>query len=416
MMDELISTLGSLDRVKVPSRSDVLHYRDHRKKSREVANEMGVRYLIEGGVRKAGEKIRINASLTDTLHGEQLWTNKFDGTFEDVFEFQESVSKHITEALKLQLTPQEASRIEARTTQNAEAYGLYLKGRHEQYYVTKESYERALAYHEQAAALDPRFEQAHIGIASVCCVYYREYSKDPAWLKRAEASVTNAEANAGETSRTLYIRGMIEWLKGNDEAAIAILTRSAELNPKNHNTFNVLGTVHIESGDYARAAEAFQNVIELEPNTLSYFNLLAALSASDESERLLLTAQTALPVFERYLQREPGDINALVEQGTVLHWAGRDTEAGLMADRLFDRDDLSGQTLYQLGTLYEQLGKPKLYLTLIRKAIEHGYREIEGMRNATFETEESKLFEPEFKVILKELEAIIEREASSPVE
>jgi len=122
--------------------------------------------------------------------------------------------KSITQALKLELAPKEIEEMEARPTENAEAYELYLKGRHEQYYLTKESYLRALDLYEQAAALDPKFARAQINIASVCCFYYREYSKDPKWLKRAEASLAKAEAIAGETSRTLYIRGMIEWLSG----------------------------------------------------------------------------------------------------------------------------------------------------------------------------------------------------------
>ncbi|MFI5202647.1 MAG: TIR domain-containing protein, partial [Candidatus Kapaibacterium sp.] len=162
VMDELISTLGSLDRMKVPSRSDVLHYRKHHKKSREIARELGVRYLIEGAVRKGGDKIRINASLTDTQPGEQLWASKFDGSFDDVFAFQESVAINITAALKLQLSPQEKEKVEDHGTDNAEAYELYLKGGHEQSYVTKESYLRALNLYEQAVALDPKFERAYI--------------------------------------------------------------------------------------------------------------------------------------------------------------------------------------------------------------------------------------------------------------
>ncbi len=412
MMDELIGTLGRIDKVKVPSRSDVLHYREHKKKSWEIANELGVRHLIEGAVRKAGERIRVNVTLIDTRTIEQLWGNQFDGTFDDVFAFQESVAKNVTEALKLHLTPQEKQQIETRPTQNAEAYQLYLKGKHEQYYVSKESYERALEFHEQAAALDPMFTKPHIGIASVCCAYYREYSKDPKWLKRAEASLAKAEAVTGETSMSLYIRGMIEWLKGDDDRAIVTLTRSSELDPKSYNPLNILGIIQLENSNYPAAIEALQKVADLVENTMSCFNLLAALSSSEETERLVQTAQKALPVFERYLLREPKDLNATIEKGFILQWAGRDAEASEIADLLFDRDDLSGQTLYQLGSLYNQLGKPELNLTLLRKAIKHGYREIEGMRNATFESKDSML-ESEFKSILNELEELIEREAAT---
>ncbi len=409
MMDELISTLGGIERVRIPSRSDVLHYRDNRKKSREIARELGVRYLIEGAVRKAGERIRINASLIDSRHSEQLWANQFDGSFEDVFAFQESVSKSITQALKLQLAPKEIEQMETRPTQNVEAYELFLKGRHEQYYLTKESYLRALELYELAAALDPAFERAHINIASVCCFYYREYSKNPKWLKRAEASLANAEAVSGETSRTLYIRGMIEWLKGDDEAATATLTSSAELDPKNYNAFNVLGAIHLENGNRPAAIEAFLRATEIEESTMGYFNLLNALSGSEMEERQLYLAQKAIPVFDRYLLREPEDRSAMVSRAFVLLWAGKREEATEAADQLFALEDLGGYALYTLGCLYDNLGKPQLYITLLRKAIDHGYREIDQTRKYVFVTKDSQC-ERELNTHIRELEDLAEQE------
>lgn len=413
MMDELIGTLGHLELVKVPSRSDVLHYREHRAKSRVIARELGVRYLVEGAVRKAGERIRINATLTDSRQGEQLWGNQFDGTFEDVFNFQESVARQVTEALKLHLTPKDAEHIEARVTQNVEAYELFLKGRHEQYYYSKESFIRALDLYEKAAAIDPKFERAYVGIASICCVYYREYSKDLKWLQRAESSLAKAEQIAGETSRTLYIRGMIEWMKGGIQQAIDFLNRSVVLDPTYPNTLNVLGAIHMANGDFVDAAMAFQRVTDLGEDTMAYFNLLGALDNCGDSEsvRLRNLAQKALPVFERYLLREPGDSNAAVSKGFVLHWAGRNAEAMEMADQLFSADNLGGQVKYRLGTLYQILGKPQLYLALLREAIGSGYRELEQTRQF-FETENPAL-KREFQTIITELEETIEREKSS---
>ncbi len=411
MMDELIGTLGQLDLVKVPSRSDVLHYRDRRAKSREIARELGVRYLIEGAVRKAGERIRINATLTDSRQNEQLWGNQFNGIINDVFEFQESVAKQITDALQLKLTPKEAEVIESRSTQNVEAYELFLKGRHEQYYYTKKSYLRALDLYEQAATLDPQFERAYIGIASISCVYYREFSKNPQWLQRADDSVAKAEVIAGETSKTLYIRGMIEWLRGDTEHAIATLNRSVAIDPNYPNPFNVLGAIHLENENFSEAATAFQQVTELSENAMDYFNLLAALDGSGETEKLSQVAQKAIPVLERYLLREPDDVNAIVTKGFVLHWAGRNAEAGEIADRLFDQIDLGAQVQSRLGSLYQTLGKPELYLCLLREAIKNGYRGIEQTRK-TFETEDPALAR-EFQAIISELEELIEREKSS---
>ena len=413
MMDELISTLGSLDRVKVPSRSDVLHYRNHRKKSREVANEMGVRYLIEGGVRKAQNRIRINASLTDTLRGEQLWTNKFDGTFEDVFAFQESVSKSITAALRLKLTSDEKQKVEDHGTENAEAYELYLKGRHEQYYVTKESYLRALDLYEYAATLDPKFARAHLGAASICCAYYREYSRNPKWLARAVESLGRAEAITGESSNSLRVRGMIAWLKGDNSEAISFLTRSSKLDPKNLSSYNILGNIQISAGNFSAATDAFQHAVDLEGSTQAYFNLLTALSSAEEHDRLVQTTARALPIFERYLSREPEDQSVLVSRAFVLFWAGRMQDAEEAAALLLARDDLSGQALYNLGCLFSSLDNQQTFVALFRKAIDRGFRSIEKARSNMLEINEPD-YRLEFQNLLSELETIIERESALP--
>jgi TolB-like protein/Tfp pilus assembly protein PilF len=409
MMDELIGTLAQLDKVKVPSRSDVLHYRDHRVKSKDIANELGVRYLIEGAVRKAGERIRINATLIDTRHNEQLWGNQFNGTFDDVFTFQETVAKHVMEALKLQLTPKETESIEAHPTQNVKAYELYLKGRQEQYYNTKESYEKAIELYEQAISLDPQFVFAYIGVASICSTYYREYSKDSKWLKRAEASLSKAEKIGGETSRSLWVHGTIEWLRGNNEAAIAKLTRSTELDPKNQTAFNMLGILHIGNQNYPAAVEAFQHVVDIMESTIPYFNLLIALDYTKQTELRIQTAKKALPVFDRYLIREPQDDNAALSRAFVLLWAGMKEEAAQAASLLLKRDDLSGNILYNLGCLFENLGKPELFIALLRKAIDHGYRELEQTRNVDIANKTPE-FKAEFNTILNELEELIEHE------
>ena len=411
MMDELIAALSQLDHVKVPSRSDVLHYRERRVKSREIARELGVRYLIEGAVRKAGERIRINATLTDTRQNGQLWGNQFNGTFEDVFEFQESVSKHIANALKLTLTPDQRHRMDDRGTQNAEAYELYLKGRHEQYYLTKESYLRALDYYEQAAALDPRFERAFIAIASVCCAYYREYSKEAQWLDRAEQALTKALGIAGETSGTLMISGMIEWLHGRPAAAIESLTRSGNLDSKNFNAFNILGAVYLEEENFPAAVNAFKKVVSVIENTQSYFNVLYAMHLAGAVSQRIVLAQRALTVFDRHLLREPRDRSAAVSRVWVLHWAAKDTEAKRTGLSILEGDDLDGRALLSLGILFEEMGEPQLFLTLIQKAIERGFRDIRELRSVEI-ARKYPAFEQEYQAILSGLEEIIAREGT----
>jgi len=409
MMDELISTLGSLEHVKVPSRSDVLHYRNHPKQSHEIAREVGVRYLIEGAVRKSKEKIRINASLIDTLRSEQIWANKFDGSFDDVFAFQESVSKQIADALKLKLTYEEKAKIAEQPTRNAEAYELYLKGRQQQYLVTREGYENALAFYEQAARLDPEFADAYIAIASVCNVYFREYSRDLKWLRKSETNVARAEAITDKTAKTLWIRGEIEWLKGNTDEATILLESSIALDPNYKNALNSLGTLQLNIGNFREAANSFQRIVDIEEGTMQYFNLIVALADLNEKDRLKETATKAMPVFKHHLLRYPEDHTAILHYALVLLWSGRLDEASELADKLILLDNLGGHALYNLGCLYDCLGKPELYISLLKKAVKQGYREIEQTRNYTFTTKDLEC-EQQLKEILKSLEELVRQE------
>jgi TolB-like protein len=405
MMDELIGTLRYIEGVKVPGRWDVLHYRDHRVRARDIARELGVRFLIEGAVRKAGDKIRISSSLIDA-EGEQLWAGKFDGSFDNVFDFQESVSKQIAEALRLNLTTKEEAKLEEQPTQNAEAYELYLRGREQQYLLTKEGYEKALELYEQAIKLDPEFVDAYILAASVCNVYYREYSRDPQWLKKAESNLSDARSISGETAKTLLVAGQIECWKGHYSEAIRLLTIAAELDPKYAPTFTTLGQIYAITGDNATASTFFQRHVDLEESTTGYFNLLSTLSQVDNLTNLRTIAERAIPIFERYLARKSGDLSTNVHFAFVLFWAGKIQEAHEYAERLQNTEDLGGHALYNLGCLYDELGEPSRYINLLRRAIHKGYREIEQTRNYKFTTKDSEC-EIELRTLIATLEGII---------
>lgn len=414
MMDELISTLGAIEHVKVPPRSDVLHYRDNRKKSRDIAHEIGVRYLIEGGVRKSNEKIRINASLTDTSLGEQLWTNKFDGTFDDVFEFQESVAKQIATALKLKLSSEEKQKVQDHGTQNAEAYELYLKGGHEQDYHTKSKYMSALEFYESAVELDPNFGRAWIRIASVCCVYYREYSREQQWITRAERSLSKAEFISGESASSLTLRATIALVTGNLDDAILKLELANALYPKFYFAYNVLGNVFLRRGDLPRAVESFQHVIDIQESAEAYANLLSALNMEGNQERLRQAAQRSIPVFQRKLLREPENTSIAVDLAHALVWAGKVGEAERIAAPHIENEHLDGQTLSNLGDFYDLIDKPEVSILLYRKAIERGFRHIEALRTRVAPPgAKGNALEQEFNVLIRDLEQRIAAENAS---
>lgn len=409
MLDELIGTLSSIERIRVAGRSDVVYYRKHRPKSTKIAEDLRVRYLVEGSVRKAGDRIRISASLTDVAVKHQLWSQHFDGTFENVFDFQEDVAKQITAALKLTLTPQEAEIIAERPTENIQAYELYLKGGEFHRLTTQEGYEHALKLYEAAVAIDHSYVDAYVAIASVCAVYYRECSRDPQWLNRAEMNLQKAEALAGSTARILWVKGEIYWQRDRFDDAITVLKQATTLAPNDTRCFNMLGNVYLRSGKIDDAIDAFAEVLRLEESQPAYFNLLIALAVKQDFEQLAEIAKRAIPVIEGRVTLFPDDLNARITLAQTLAWAGEAILAEEQAEIASEDAALGGTGAFNLAAVFESLGKPKRSIELYRIAIERGFHEVEA-----FSTEASDpSIREEYSALLDDLRRKIAYEQQS---
>ena len=132
-----------------------------------MARELGVKYVLEGSVRRAGDQVRINAQLIDAATGGHLWAERYDGTLDDVFALQDRITRKIVEALALHLTADEEQRLAARGTDNPAAYDSFLKGWDHYVERTPEGFAKAIPHFEQALALDPIYGRAHAALASI---------------------------------------------------------------------------------------------------------------------------------------------------------------------------------------------------------------------------------------------------------
>jgi TolB-like protein len=409
MLDELITTLGALEHLKVPSRTDVMYYKKHHPKAQEIASDLNVRYLVGGSVRKSGNKIRITASLTDAFTNGQLWTNQYDGNFDDIFELQERVSKEITATLKLRLTPEDKKKIEEQPTENAEAYELWRKGLVFQRHLTRQGYENALKLYQSAVSVDPKFTEAYLGIANTCVAYYREYSRNSKWLAQAEDNLIKAESINGETSKTLWIEGEIAWQNGNFVKAENALKKAIKLDSKYVQLYNILGNVYMKTGRPSDAVEAFSEALKVEHNHLTYFNLLIALSSIGNKEKLYNEAVDAVPIVAKHVVRNPEDVFWRVSYAYVLHWANQPEGSLKEAEELFKRKDLDGSSLYNLGALFDELGQPDRNIELFRNSIKNGFRDIDAFREYSFSSGIEKHKQILIEIIY-ELEEIIKKE------
>ncbi len=409
MTDELINTLGTLEKMKVPGRNDIMFSKKNRPRTKEIADDLKVRYIVDGSVRKAGEKIRITASLMDVLDNRQLWSHNYDGVFDNIFELQDTVAKQIAESLKLKLTPMDIARIEDRPTENVEAYELYLRGMEFQRRITRDGYERAIKLYQETINLDPKFVIAYLELASTYVAYYRECSRDKNWLLRAEENLIKAEDISGQTAKTLWIHGEIAWQKEDFENAERILLLAINTDPTYQASYNILGNLYLRTGKTREAASAFEKAAELQKTTFSYFNFLAALFASNNNEKVITVAQEALPVFQKHILRNPDDMISRVNSAFILFWAGQKESSFSEAETLSQVKDLDGMALFNLGALYGELGHPDKNIILFKRALNNGFRELEALINYDIG---DKTFQPQLEGLVTELKAIIRAEAT----
>ncbi len=165
--DDLLSTIAKIGSLKVISRTSVMEYRDTNKKIPVIAKELGVANILEGGIQRSGNQVRINVQLIDAVTDEHLWAEIFDRelTAENLFAIQSEISQNIANALKTVLSLEEKTRINTRPTDNLQAYDSYLRGR--QLMATREAakLEQAVEEFNKAVELDPQFALAWVGVA-----------------------------------------------------------------------------------------------------------------------------------------------------------------------------------------------------------------------------------------------------------
>src|SRR6185503_14287561 len=163
--EDVIAQLSKVKTMKVISRTSVKAFKGHTENLREIAAKLDVAHVLEGNVRRAGDRVRIVAQLVDPTSGQTLWAETYDRRLDDVFAIQTDVALHIADALKAELTADERKRIRREPTRDMRAYELYLYGRQHLLEFNVDDYRLALALFEQSIEHDPSFAPAHAGLA-----------------------------------------------------------------------------------------------------------------------------------------------------------------------------------------------------------------------------------------------------------
>jgi adenylate cyclase len=299
--EDLITDLSKASGLFVIARNSAFTYKGKAAKVQEVGRELGVGFILEGSVRKAGNRVRISAQLVNANTGGHLWAERYDRELTDIFDLQDEVTREIVSALTVSLTKPEEDRLARRGTDNLKAYDYALRGLESYYRFTKEANVEAQEMFEKSSELDPRYASAYSRVGLVLLHRWTHgWSQDPQLLDRAFESAQKAIGLDESHPEAHRILGDVYLYRKQHEKAMAELKRAIALNPNYADAFAGLAEVLNWTGKPEKAIDLVKKGMRLNPHHHAwYFYVLGA------SYILTELYEEAIEVLKRGIIRNP---------------------------------------------------------------------------------------------------------------
>jgi serine/threonine-protein kinase len=264
LTEEIIDALSKIGALRVAARTSSFAFKGKDEDVRKIGDRLNVRTILEGSVRRSGDRIRITARLVSATDGYDLWSDHFDSDMSDVFAVQDEIARAIAAALKVRLLPAEEAAIATPGTRNVEAYNRYLKGR---YFFAQRAPRKAIEEFEAAIAADPDYAAAYTGLADSYGIFgfYGGIETREAF-RRSRAAAVRAQELQPDSAETLVALGIFEHYFGWDfEKEVRLLERAIELAPRSAAAYTWLGLLHGLRGRTEEGLRVARQAARLEP-------------------------------------------------------------------------------------------------------------------------------------------------------
>src|SRR5437867_7183836 len=303
IQDDILTSLARIKDLRVISRTSVMGYRGAAVHSlREIGQALGIANILEGSVRREGNRVVVTVQLIDALKDRHLWANRYDRTLADSLGLQGELAAEIAEALRVTLSPDEKARVETKPTENAEAYVFYLRANQiaRNLDTLLEDFKKAEQFYVQAITLDPKFALAHARLASTRAQIYHFYEPLDSWKSkpRAEAELAlRLQPNLAEAHLAL---GQCDyWIDQDYERALAEFGTAAVLAPSDGEVGQLIASIERRQGKWEESLETFAKNQKLDPQNPNIVrNLLftnTALRRWPEASRWAAQMRTMAP-------------------------------------------------------------------------------------------------------------------------
>ncbi|UCF67679.1 MAG: protein kinase [Acidobacteriota bacterium] len=373
--EEIISGLASVGDLRVASRTSSFAFKDGSMDAREIGRKLGVETLLEGGVRKAGDRLRISAQLIDVASGYHLWSKQFDRQLEDLFAIQEEIARSIVTALELELTDQEARRLE-RATSDIEAYEDYLRARALFHRPKRKNIEQALELYRQAAERDPRFARAHAGIAFSHAFLYLYFGRNPSDLEGASDASRLAVELGPELAETHAARGLASLLGEDFSVAEKEFETALGLGGDLFDAYYFYGRACLTQGKIEQAAHLFHEAGRVDPESAQ-----APMMLGWAYKRLGLGAlarvayRRCIENGTRLVEQYPDDARAMYIIATASLELGEKESAIEWVERSLAAEPDDPYIVYGVACLYALLDEKERALDHLEHAVRTGFQD-----------------------------------------
>ena len=337
VVEEIITAISRLPWLFVIARNSSFAYKSKSPDLRQVGRELGVRYVLEGSVRKAGRRVRITGQLIDTTTGAHIWADHFDGALDDIFDLQDQIASSVAGAIEPKLRQSEIDRASRKPTESCDAYDLYLRALAEFHKLTAEGGDQAPRLLRQALELDPSYAPA-ASLVGWCCVYQRAQGWGSPSDAEIEESVSLAKG-AIETGRNdpdaLWMAGWtIGGVAGEHARAAEVIERALALNPNSAHAWMAKGWIGSYLDRSQVAIDAAQRAMRLSPlDPLGYlFKLLLARGHLLDGEY-----EESMAWVDRSLREQPRFRPTILHKVALCGYLGRLEESREWVRRLLDQ-------------------------------------------------------------------------------
>ncbi|MGH9778331.1 MAG: protein kinase domain-containing protein [Candidatus Acidiferrales bacterium] len=372
--EDLITELFKIKDLHVLSRSAVLGYRDKSLNATQVGQQLGATYVLEGSVRRAGARLRVNAQLIEAKTGHGAWAERYDRQLEDVFAIQDEIVKSIAQAMQVVLSETEKKAIAKTPTADVKAYDYYLRGRQFFHQFRRRGYDYARQLFTRAIEIDPGYARAYAGVADCHSYLYMYWDASEENLKAAEEASRRALLLDPELAEAHVSRGLaISLRKRYDDAQMEFET-ATRLDPKLFEGYYFYARSCFQQGKLEEAARLFEKAAEVKPEDYQSPSMLRMVYKAMGREADWETAcRRAVLAAEKHLELHPDDARALYlgagnwfelgEQARSLDWARRALA--------IDPEDCG--ILYNVACVYSLQGRIEDGIDCLEKAMTHAY-------------------------------------------